>query len=288
MKSMKFVALALIAGTGVTLISMSKRKQVARKAVSSISQSKDVAQQRRSIGDTRYKTVSVSREVAVEETNFWARQLSEHALFLHLGIEDAPLKQRGLALHKEFERFRKEFNNRPEMVAQVLPLAKKLRAYKVEVLNTLNSGKWIGWIFPLFARHITLELDYFIDKLNGIKYTDQDEIAFWNTINGEHASFAAHLLDPEERDLFLKGDALSQKFAKVVGSEDEMMRQISLTHAKELDEYNTSARTAQQNNQLKSIIHPVLLDHVIREGQRSIRMLDTLQDKEGAIYPAAA
>ena len=242
--------------------------------------------QRAQLGDSRYSMIKLDSQAAQDEVAFWARQLSEHALFLHLGIEDAPLKARGMALHKEFEAFRTQFSNDPKNITQILPLAKKLRDYKMEILTTLNTGKWIGWIFPLFARHIILELDYFVDKLNGIHYTDQDEIKFWNMINGEHAAFAAHLLDPSERTAFEGADKLSQEFANVVKTERDMMLQISLKSAKELDEYNRNAQKAQQNNQLRSVIHPVLLDHVIREGQRSLRMLNSLKDTTGAIYPA--
>ena len=284
MNTIKFAALVFLIGSGVTLMGLQQKNP--KKMEPALSELGDIYGQRKALGDTRFTSIKVDKTVAHDEIDFWSRQLSEHALFLHLGIEDAPLKAKGLALHKEFEQFRALYKKNPDARAKsVFPVTKKLRAYKVEILTILNSGKWIGWIFPLFARHIILELDYFVDKLNNIKYTDKDEIAFWNVINGEHASFAAHLLDPSERDLFLKGDKLSQKFANVVTSEAHMMRKISLTAAKELDDYNKTAQKAQQKNELKSIIHPVLLDHVIREGQRSIRMLNSLHDKKGAIYP---
>lgn len=230
---------------------------------------------------TRFKTIKISQEQALDEINFWSRQLSEHALFLHLGLEEEPFKKQGQEIHNKFENYRK--NLTPANMAEILPLAKELRDYKVQVLTTLNSGKWIGWIFPLFARHIILELDYFVDKLNGIKYSDRDEVAFWNVINGEHAGFAAHLLDPSERDLFLKGDKLSQEFNPPMETETDMLIEISLKAAKELDAYN---RKAEANiKTIKSVIHPVLIAHVVREGQRSIDTLDKLQDKTGAIYP---
>jgi hypothetical protein len=235
----------------------------------------DVLKRRAALGEDRYQSIKVSPEVAQDEIRFWSRQLSEHALFLHLGLEEPRLKKQGLALHKE----------NPEIAPDVLPLTKKLRAYKMNVLKTLNSGKWIGWIFPLFARHILVELDYFVDKLNGIPYSDRDEVIFWNMINGEHAGFASHLLDPSERELFTKADELFQKFEHIVKSEKDMMLQISLRAAKQLNAYNKKAQQASEKNQVRSVIHPVLIAHVIREGQRSIKILNSLQDTEGAIYP---
>lgn len=232
---------------------------------------------------TRFKKIQIDNKKAMDEIKFWSHQLSEHALFLHLGLEDAKFKKEGLKLHKKFETFRKKMT--VKNMHKVLPLAKELRRYKIEVLSTLASGKWIGWIFPLFARHIILELDYFVDKLNGIKYTDQDEIAFWNIINGEHAGFAAHLLDPSERALFEAADGIAKKFEKTVTSEKEMFVKISQENAKELDAYFKKAEGAAKANKLQSVIHPALIAHVIREGERSLQMLNSLSNTKGAIYP---
>lgn len=239
---------------------------------------------------TRFTQIDVDMPVAKDNIEFWSHQLSEHALFLHLGIEDKELKKEGLALHKKFEKFRNSFVKNSvsiEKMEKILPLVKELRDYKIEVLRRLLAGEWIGWIFPLFARHIILESDYFIDKLQGIEYTAQEEIAFWNIINGEHASFAAHLLDPSEEELSEAAHKMSKKFAQIVKTEDEMMLQISLKAANELDEYNKKADAGIDANKVNSVIHPALIKHVVREGQRSIQTLDSLSDKTGAIYPKA-
>lgn len=237
---------------------------------------------------TRFTKIDIDELTAKDEINFWAHQLSEHALFLHLGIEDKILKERALALHKQFEAFRNSLKEKSVSIKQmnkVLPLVKELRDYKIEVLTRLVNGEWIGWIFPLFARHIILESDYFVDKLQGIKYSDREEIAFWNIINGEHAAFAAHLLDPSEQKLSGAAEKMSKKFAKIITSEDDMMIEISLRAAKELDAYNRTADTGIAKNTISSVIHPALIKHVVREGQRSIQTLEKLADQSGAIFP---
>lgn len=226
---------------------------------------------------SRFATIKVNPRVAADEIDFWSRQMSEHALFLHLGLVDKALKQEGLKIHKGFEAFRNDFNQNPDnmkLMNKVLPLVQRERDFQIRVLKALDTGKWIGWIFPLFVNHITLELDYFVDKLNGIKYTPEEEVVFWNRINSEHAAFAAHLLDPSERDLFLKADQMSVKFNNIPKSEREMMIRLSLKASQQLDQFNKTART--KGKQVKSVIHPVLLDHVIREGERSIKTLRAL------------
>ena len=157
---------------------------------------------------------------ALDETAFWSRQLSEHALFLHLGMEDEAFKKRGLAIHKKWEAFRDTMNKKT--LCKVLPLAQELRAYKMDILKSLNEGKWVGWIFPSFARHIIQELDYFVDKLNNVRYSTKDELDFWNHINSDHAAFESHLLDPYERELSAKANALAVKISGLPDSEEDM------------------------------------------------------------------
>ncbi len=230
---------------------------------------------------SRFKSVSAPLKDAVDHGTFWGRQISEHQLFLHLGIEDAEFKQKALDLHKEWETYRNMLQTRPSLdtLNQWLPLLQKTRAFQIDILKVLYSGKWIGWIFPLFVNHITLELDYLVDKLNDIPYTADDEIMFWNRINSEHAAFAAHLLDPSERDLFLKADAMSVKLhnLQLPESEKEMWLTVSLKAGKELDQLNKQARVGAKANKVLSVIHPVLLDHVIREGERGIQTLEKIK-----------
>lgn len=225
----------------------------------------------------KFKEIKVDAQTASNEIDFWVRQLSEHALFLHLGLEDKKLKKQALHVHKKFEKFREEFNNNPldiELMNSALPLIKKERHFKVNVLKRLNNGEWIGWIFPLFVNHTILELDYLVDKLNGIQMTFAEELEFWNRINSEHAAFAAHLLDPQERESVRTADAQSEKFKTLPQDEIDMWLKLSLEASKELDAFNKKARTAGKG--IKSVIHPVLLDHVIREGERSILTLKNL------------
>lgn len=63
-------------------------------------------------------------------------------------------------------------------------------------------------------------------------------------------------------------------FYNIPQTEEEMMIEMSLKYSKELDEFNKTTRT--EGKAIKSTIHPVLLDHVIREGERSIKTLKLL------------
>lgn len=234
--------------------------------------------------NTRYSKIDTDTATAKNEIEFWGHQLSEHALFLHLGIEDKELKNRGLVLHNKFESFRKNMKHENISIKQmekILPLIKELREYKIEILSKLLEGQWVGWIFPLFARHIILESDYFLDNLQNISHTREEKVAFWNIINGEHAGFAAHLLDPSEEDLVDKAYELSKEFGTSVESERDMMVQISLRNAASLDKYNReAAKGIIDDKSIMSVIHPALIKHVIREGERSIKELTEIEPND--------
>ena len=46
-----------------------------------------------------------NRNLVLDEIHFWGRQMMEHSLFLHLGIVDDKLKNRGLELYKDWEKY---------------------------------------------------------------------------------------------------------------------------------------------------------------------------------------
>ena len=49
--------------------------------------------------------VDVDENTIKDEVHFWGKQLTEHALFLHFGIEDEKLKGRGLKIHLKWKDF---------------------------------------------------------------------------------------------------------------------------------------------------------------------------------------
>src|SRR5689334_8302089 len=82
----------------------------------------------------RFKKIKVTASVASNEIDFWVRQLSEHALFLYLGIEEPNLKTEALNLHQKFEKFREKFNSKPNdlrFMNTVLPLLQQEREFKI-------------------------------------------------------------------------------------------------------------------------------------------------------------
>ena len=184
---------------------------------------------------------------------FWSKQMSEHCLFMQLGFVDDNLKKRAGDLHKRWE-------NGDDLYS----LINDTRKLKMDALKKISTT-WIGWLFPSFIEHILLELDYFNDKLNNRVLSEDEEISFWNKIVGDHAGFTSHLLDPSEKELIDISNSIQYKTEMIIESEEKMWLVLSIKMAKELVDFHIQSKTLKP----QSVIHPVLLDHVIREEKRA-------------------
>lgn len=206
-----------------------------------------------------------------DEITFWSRQLSEHALFLHLGLELAPYKANAMTLHKEWEAARVAH-------ADVAPLVTKLQDFQHEVLAKLQSGTWCGWLFPLFIEHIIREANYFAARAWYSGFSPETTLAENLRFMREHALFAAHLLDPSEADLIRQAVDAAGEFQNVeaqccAGMAPQLL-DLSQRAGQALDQYLT---TQPVTNSMKGIIHPVLGEHVVREGRRFLMTLQELR-----------
>lgn len=214
------------------------------------------------------------------EIEFWSRQLSEHALFVHLGILDQPLRIRALELHQAWEEYRKIRKNLPprEINGRALALAIDTKSFLSHVYDRLAKGQWIGWLWPLFIDHIRREGDYFIDVMQHKAHDAESTCKTWIVFMAEHAAFAAHLLDPTEAQKIRQATTFIGEFERLHGGCNAMNEQLLTMTAKagkELDTYFASLGVG--SAQLKSIIHPVLAEHVVREGRRFLGIVDQLK-----------
>lgn len=202
-----------------------------------------------------------------DEIVFWSRQMSEHALFLHLGLEKPDIKAEAKKLHEKWEKFRKSGHSEKQL-SSLLP---ELKSFKKRILNRLNNGEWLGWIFSLFADHILRELEFFEKKLKG-HVSEHEELLFWKRINQDHADFTAHLLDPQETKLIDKAQDTSKRFHRM-GEDVKTLRALSLNASKEMDKFTKAGEEGIKAKKIKTVIHPVLISHVVREEERSVEKI---------------
>lgn len=215
----------------------------------------------------------------LDDIQFWSRQLSEHALFFSLGLEVEPFKSQAAALHSDWERARAALTG-----ATDLPAAQAIVGKPTVDLTDWQRGvmaeqekRWLGWLQPLFFAHTFRELEYFIARAWHGGWPAGVTLAQNLQFMREHAEFAAQLLDPTQTDLIQKAQASVAQFAGIekdcCAALTSSLLDMSTQAGKALDEYLTGSPVADPS---KGVIHPVLAEHVVREGKRFLQTLDEL------------
>ena len=138
-------------------------------------------------------------------------------------------------------------------------------------------------LYPQMLDHDTREAEHYLGILKGLlsdrppKETLCDELNFWNTIMAEHAEFIDGMLDPTEADLKKTAEATAKKFEKLVNeciyTAEEQILQTSLYATEGIRSFKTKATEGLLACRIKSIIPPLLADHVLREANHYLRLM---------------
>ena len=239
----------------------------------------------------------------LDNIHFWGNQIREHMLFFHLGLEVPELKKQALELHEywnkylleSFEKkniqankiilddsdFQKLGDLNPLIQKEVLAvLLDKTMNFKKTIRAKLEAGQWIGWIYLSFAKHVIKEAEFFVKKIKDEPISVEEEIKFWNDVNGEHMGLASHLLDPEfENDaLIAKANAFYHQHKILNQNVDKTFLDLSIKFTEELSKFAKETQVAVHNGSVHSLIHPMLIDHDVREGERSMKMLQKMKE----------
>ncbi|MBY0013432.1 DUF2935 domain-containing protein [Paenibacillus typhae] len=249
---------------------------------------------------------------SLEETRFWSRIMKEHSLFLRLGFrcEDTQLINEASQFQAIFEEIeRKAYTFTADTDPQTI------RAFNVEV-HTAVSHIWVfkrkvlGLIlqcklpgqnnFPLLVDHVSREANYFRNRLEELNNGTLeplhdaiiDENVFFLRIMADHAKFISHLLDPSERKLVEQAREFSHDFDTLMFQAIDLssMRPQSQTvpllsqfvdenkvSVESLRDFKKTARDLIAECRIKSIIHPLLADHVYREAEHFLFILDMFE-----------
>lgn len=166
---------------------------------------------------------------------------------------------------------------------QTLPAIQNLIYFKSDILNNVLTCKMYTTNYPLLITHIMNEAKMYYDLLNRVEnrqpftqnYIYEQEI-FWNNIMKEHAEFIRGLLDPSEKDLILTADRYADEYENILknyGNYPTYLTNVSLEETLNFKEFKVTGEEGILNCKVKSIIIPLLADHVVREANHFIRIL---------------
>lgn len=250
---------------------------------------------------------------SLDEVRFWSRIMKEHSLFLKLGFrcEDTQLIQEADYFYAAFEAIESrahtlDAGTDPQTIlrfnVEVHTAATHIWAFKRKVLGLVLNCRLPGANnYPLLLDHTSREALYFRNRLEQLNTGRLDalpdaiinENVFFLRIMADHAKFIGHLLDPSERKLVDQAREFSEDFDKLLYQARDLdsMRPQSQTvplldqfldqnrvSVQSLRDFKKTARDLIEACRIKSNIHPLLADHVYREAERFLCIIDMFEN----------
>ena len=258
------------------------------------------------------KDVKPFVSINMHQIRFWLRIMKEHSLFIKLGLpcDQAELIREADQFYAVFGDLEKKAchveseNDFLCFVDLVMTAVKNIFCFKRHLLHLLIECKIRGGgNYPLLIDHISREAMYFHKILqkakNGEMQYPADSIVsenvFWLRIMGDHLKFIRGLLDPSERDLVAIAHSLSDKFDQLqlhARDFDSMLWHFRInndfwrfekdvtTSMMELRDFKATAEELIKQCAALSLIPPLLADHVRREAEHFLEILNAIQ-REG-------
>ena len=170
-------------------------------------------------------------------------------------------------------------------------LLKGLIDFKQRVLEDVLSCKIFTLNYPLLIEHILREAKLYLSLVNDLENrvdidstdTKKTEL-FWDQIMMEHSQFIRGLLDPTEEKLIDTADEFAHEFKLLIkeaqAKTDATMNSVTdktLNETIKLKNFKQAGTVGIYNCKIRSIILPLLADHVLRESNHYIRLLETYE-----------
>lgn len=181
-----------------------------------------------------------------------------------------------------------------ELVQQVRQLNQKiiqlisgLIRFKERILREVLSCNLYTANYPLLIEHIIREARLYLQTIRDLETgrvssaDSRNMELFWNQIMMEHAEFIRGLLDPTEEALMESADELAEDFRELLeqARQQDMRARNELTRrtiekTEEIRDFKAAGTRGLTRCEIRSIILPLLADHVLREANHYLRLLE--------------
>ena len=167
-----------------------------------------------------------------------------------------------------------------------LNLLDGLISFKETVLRRVLQGKMFTLNYPLLIEHIIREAKLYRQYLQILERDGElpdrlvrDNECFWNQIMMEHAEFIRGLLDPSEEELLETANGFAEEYCKLLetcrNSHSRTVCRDALAQTRKFRDFKAAGTQGIQQNKIRSIILPLLADHVLREANHYLRLLES-------------
>lgn len=182
------------------------------------------------------------------------------------------------------------FNEVSLLNREAITLTKRTIDFLTRYLNNILACKSFSYIYPTMLHHVTEESKFALmmltkfqnkDSIDSIKEAIEQEI-FWTHIMEEHSEFIRGYLDPSEKALLKKADDFAEDFEELLKrvmqlrNNPQLLEEVTREAIKEVTELRNFKKQGTEGIlacKIKSVIPPLLADHVLREANHYLRML---------------
>lgn len=171
---------------------------------------------------------------------------------------------------------------------RALRLLNSLIDFKENILEEVKRGRIFTFNYPLLIEHILREAKLYratVAELMGGRILSCHDLKktedFWNQIMMEHTLFIRGLLDPSENELIQTANQFACEYKVLLEQARKQdyramgMREESLEETLRLREFKAAGTEGILKLEISSVILPLLADHVLREANHYIRLLET-------------
>ena len=175
---------------------------------------------------------------------------------------------------------------------RIIRLLNGLIGLKEKILRDVLACNLYTTNYPLLIEHILREAKLYrqtiMDIENGCRQNQNSKSVemFWNQIMMEHAEFIRGLLDPTECELIHTADDFARDYCELLeraNEQDCKVREEVSKKTMELTEKYRDFKVAGTEGitgcNIRSIILPLLADHVLREANHYLRLLEEMTEK---------
>lgn len=189
-----------------------------------------------------------------------------------------------MTVDPSLERYVSALNNR------AINVTAALIQFKTNILNNVLNCTMFTFNYPLLIKHIIREAELYVQQLRRLQSRSEANLEreayelefFWNRQMAEHAMFIRGLLDPSENNLIDQADNFGKEFDQLTAEARAAMdataplsrvTEESLKATEDLRNFKEQGTQGILQCKIRSIIIPLLGDHVLREANHYLRLL---------------
>lgn len=212
---------------------------------------------------------------------------------INTGLTKRELELRGEKKNRNYYQLRAEVS---ALNRKAIAMTKAATSLKAILLKDVLKCKAFSYTYPTMLKHVIEESRYYImlleklenrDATDSLKEIVQQEIN-WNHIMEEHSKFIRGYLDPEEDKLIDSANAFAEEFERLtekterISDNPELVLEVTRESFKgvtRLRNFKVQSTEGILRCRIKSVIPPLLADHVTREANHYLRLLKAFEKK---------